>query len=99
MHVLDFLTELEKAEVSVTLLKSDLTTEGVPAIFKFLKTNKGSTCDGVSFWHIYVGRLDSSKFLKGTLLKTLFFRNFHLSETAIFPTISQICMKRFFKKI
>ena len=49
MYVLDFSTELQNAEVSVTLLKSDSTTDAVPAILKVLGTNKGNTCSGVSF--------------------------------------------------
>ena len=77
MHVLDFLTELQNAEVSVTLPKSDSTIDAFPAILKILGTNKGNTCGGVSFWHSYrwvdwTARI----FLKGTLLKTFFFDNF-----------------------
>ena len=65
MHVLDFLTELQNTEVSVTLLKSDCTTDALTAISKILGAYKGNTCGGASFRC----RLDSSNFLKGTLLK------------------------------
>ena len=38
-----FLTELQNLEVSLTLLKYDSTTDAVPAILKFPRTNKGNT--------------------------------------------------------
>ena len=53
MQVLDFSTELENAEISVTLLKSDSTTDAVQIILKILRTNKGKTCGEVSFRHSY----------------------------------------------
>ena len=49
MQVLDFSTEIQKAEVSVILLKSDPTTGALPAILKILQTNKRNTCSEVSF--------------------------------------------------
>ena len=49
MHVLDFLTELQNTEVSVTLLKSDFTTDALTAISKILGAYKGNTSGGVSF--------------------------------------------------
>ena len=49
MHVLDFLAELQNTEVSVTLLKSDCTTDALTAISKILGAYKGNTCGGVSF--------------------------------------------------
>ena len=49
MHVLVFLTELQNTEVSVTLLKSDCTTDTLTAISKILGAYKGNTCGGVSF--------------------------------------------------
>ena len=39
MHVLGFTTNLQNAEVSVTLLKSDSTTDALTAIFKILGRN------------------------------------------------------------
>ena len=48
MHVLDFLTELQNTEVSVTLLKSDCTTDALTAISKILGAYKGNTSGGVS---------------------------------------------------
>ena len=53
MHVLDFLAELQNTEVSVTLLKSDCTTDALTAISKILGAYKGNTCDGVSFCYSY----------------------------------------------
>ena len=38
-----FLTELQNLEASLTLLKYDSTTDAVPAILKFPRTNKGNT--------------------------------------------------------
>ena len=49
MHVLVFLTELQNAEVSVTLLKRDCTTDTLAEISKILGACKGNTCGGVSF--------------------------------------------------
>ena len=53
MHVLDFLTELQNTEVSVTLIKSDCTTDALTAISEILGAYKGNTCDGVSFCYSY----------------------------------------------
>ena len=54
MQVLDFSTEIQKAEVSVILLKSDPITGALPAILKILQTNKRNTCGEVSFWCSYM---------------------------------------------
>ena len=40
MHVSDFWTELQNPEVSVTLLKSDSTTDDLKPILKFSKQTK-----------------------------------------------------------
>ena len=53
MPVLDFSTELENAEASVTLLKNDSNTYALRAIFKVFETNKGNTCGEVSFCYSY----------------------------------------------
>ena len=55
MHMLDFLTELQNAEVSVTFLKSDCTADALTAISKILGAYKENTCGGVSFRYIYSG--------------------------------------------
>ena len=47
MHVLDFLADLQNTEVSVTLLKSDCTTDDLTAISKILGAYKENTCGGV----------------------------------------------------
>ena len=39
---------MQNTEVSVTLLKSDFTTDAALAILKILGTNKWGTCDGAS---------------------------------------------------
>ena len=41
MHVLNFWTELQNAEVSIISLKSGFTAEALPANLKILGTNKG----------------------------------------------------------
>ena len=46
MQVLDFSTEIQKAEFSVILLKSDPTAG---AVLKILRTSKRNTCSEVSF--------------------------------------------------
>ena len=53
MHVLEFSIELQNAEVSVTLLKSNSTADALHAAWKLLKTSKGNICGGVSFWNSY----------------------------------------------
>ena len=53
MHVLDFLTESQNTVVSVTLLKSDCTTDTLTAISKILGAYKGNTCGGLSFRYSY----------------------------------------------
>ena len=53
MHVLDFLTESQNAEVFVTLLESDCTTDAFTAISKILGAYKGNTCGGASFGYSY----------------------------------------------
>ena len=69
-----FLTELQNTEVSVTLLKSESTTDALTAIFIIF----GKSKQGRHLWwsqflvQLQVGRLDRSNFLKGTLLKTFF---------------------------
>ena len=53
MHVLEFLIELQNAEISpVTLLRSDSTTEAFPVISKILGTLTKNICGGVSFRYI-----------------------------------------------
>ena len=48
---------------------------------KILETNKGNVCSGVSFHKVQLGRLDSSNFLEGMLLKTFFWSFL----TSVFP--------------
>ena len=47
--MLGFSAELQNTEVLVTLPKGYSTTDALPAILKILQTNKGNTCDGLSF--------------------------------------------------
>ena len=54
MQVLAFSTELENAEVSVTLLKSDSNTDALPAILKIPGTNK-ETLEVKSVFGIVIG--------------------------------------------
>ena len=53
MHLLDFLIELQNTEVSVTLLKSDCTTDALTVISKILRAYKGNICGGLSFRYSY----------------------------------------------
>ena len=53
MHVLDFLTDFQNTEVSVTLLKSDCTTDALTAISKIPGAYTGNTCGGVGFRYSY----------------------------------------------
>ena len=57
---------------SVTLLKSDSTTDAVQPILKFWKQTKKIFAVESVFELLLVGGLDSSNVLKGTLLKTFF---------------------------
>ena len=67
MHMLNFSTELQDPENSVTLLKSDSITDALQPILKFSKQTK-EIFDADSVFDI----LDSSNFVKGTLLNTFF---------------------------
>ena len=74
MYVLDFSRELKNAEFSLTLLKSDSTTDVLPAILKFLRTNKGTLEVEPDFGYRWVD-WTARNLLKETLLKA-FFNNF-----------------------
>ena len=67
MHMLNFSTELQDPENSVTLLKSDSITDALQPILKFSKETK-EIFDADSVFDI----LESSNFVKGTLLNTFF---------------------------
>ena len=64
-----FSTELQNAEVSPTLLKCDSTTDVLPEILKYLITNKGNTCDGISFQHSYLWVVGQLQKFQNTLIK------------------------------
>ena len=50
IHVIELLAELQNAEISsVILLKSNSTTDALPAISKIIRTLTGFVCDGESF--------------------------------------------------
>ena len=50
MHVLEFLAELQNAEISpVALLRTDFTTDIFPTISKLPGTLTRNNCGGVSF--------------------------------------------------
>ena len=53
MHLLDFLTDSQNIEVSVTLRKSDCTTDALTVISKIVGACKENTCGGVSFRFSY----------------------------------------------
>ena len=77
MHVLDFfLTELQNIKVSLTLLKCDPDTDALPTILKFLRTNKGNTCGGISFQQSYKCVDWPVDFFKRNAIKDIFFDNF-----------------------
>ena len=68
-------------------------------ILKFLRINEGKTCGGISFRHSYRWVDWSGRFfLKGMLLKTVFWQFSKTFIAAIFPTLSQKRVKNFFKK-
>ena len=64
--MLDLSTELENAEASVTLLKSDSTTDALPAILKILGASKGNTAVESVFGIVIGGWIRSLKFFKRT---------------------------------
>ena len=65
--MLNFSTELQDPENSVTLLKSDSITDALQPILKLSKQTK-EIFDADSVFDI----LESSNFVKGTLLNTFF---------------------------
>ena len=97
MHVLNFSTELQKIKVSVALL-SDTIADALPTNLKILRTNKGNTFSGVSFLYSYIWVDWTVQFFKRNATKDVFEIIFHNFITAVFPTSSQKCMKRFFQK-
>ena len=72
MDVLDFWTELQDPEISVTLLNSDSTTDDLKPTLKFSKQTKEIFAVESAFELLEVDGLYCSNFLKGTLLKTFF---------------------------
>ena len=82
-----FSTELQKLEVSLTLLKCDSTTDALPAILNFLRTNKGNT---------YRWVVGQPGFFKRNAIKDIFliiFQNFHNIN---FSKVLSKMVKRFF---
>ena len=69
MHVLDFLTELQNAEISPVTLLSDSTTDVFPIISKILGTLTENICGGVSFIVVgeWIGQLELFKRIVETL--------------------------------
>ena len=56
MRVIDFLTESQNTEVSVTLLIKECITDALTAILKILGAYKGNTCVGLeSVFAIIIG--------------------------------------------
>ena len=82
MHVLDFLTKLQKAEISVTLLKSRRSPSNIEN-----SQNKTKETPGVeAVFGIVIGKwIGQFEFSKGTLPETSFviiFQNFYNSGFA-----------------
>ena len=75
MHVLDFSTELQNSEVSVTLLKSDSSTDALSAILKFFRTKETIAAESV-FGIIIGGCIKQLAFFKRNATKDVFFDNF-----------------------
>ena len=65
----DFSTELQNSEVSVTLLKSDSTADPLPAILKILGTSKGNTCVESVFFIVIGGWIGQVEFCKRNATK------------------------------
>ena len=77
MHVLNFWTELQNAEVSIISLKSGFTAEALPAILKILGTNKVKIYRGVSFRYSWGGWIGQQEFFKRKANKDVF-QHIHL---------------------
>ena len=73
MHMLGFSTELQNAEVSLILLKSDSTTDALPAILKFLRTNKETLVMESVFGIVIGGRIGQFKFFKRNAIKNFIY--------------------------
>ena len=51
IHVLNLPTELQNSKASLSLLKSDSTTDALPTILKILGTSRGNIYGGLTFWY------------------------------------------------
>ena len=82
LALLGFSTELQNAEVFVTLLKGDSTTDALPAILKILRTSKGNTCGGLSFpySHRWIGQFELFKRIATKDVFLIILQNFHSSS-------------------
>ena len=81
IYILDFSTELQNAEVSVALLRSDSTT-ALPAILKILGTKETLASKSV-FGVVIGGWIWQLEFFKRNATKDVFlviFQNFHKSS-------------------
>ena len=77
MHVLNFWTELQNAEVSIISLKSGSIAEALPAILKILGANKGNIYRGVSFRYNWGWWIGQQEFFKKNTNKDVF-QHIHL---------------------
>ena len=88
MQVLAFSTELENAEVSVTLLKSDSNTDALPEIWKFPEQTK-ETLEVKSVFGIVIrGWIGQLEFFKRNATNEVFliiFLNFHKQKFSQHP--------------
>ena len=92
-----FSTELQNAEVSLTLLKCDSTTDALPAILKFLRTNKGTLAVESFFGIVIGGWIGQLEFFERNAIKYVFliiFQNFHNSNFS--NVLSKKCEEIFF---
>ena len=91
-----FSTELQTAEVSLTLLKCDSTTDALPAILKFLRTNEGNTCGGISFRLSYRRVVGQLEFFKRSAIKDAFLIIFqNLRNSSFSNVLSKISQEIF----
>ena len=87
MHVLDFSTEWQNAEDSVTLLKSDATTDALPAILKILGTKETFTVESV-FDRVIGGWSRQLEVRKRNVNKDIFLIIFQHFRNSSFSNIS-----------
>ena len=98
MQMLDFFDRVTKWRSFSYFTKSDSTTDALPAILKFLRTNKGTLAVESFFGIVIGGWIGQLEFFERNAIKYVFliiFQNFHNSNFS--NVLSKKCEEIFFE--